>query len=490
MAINCQTQTAAYTRRVARIKTQSLVEIKISAQDIGEVVAVYPQVSPSMCEVSSGRVNYGGRLICTLIYADEEGKLCRVQKGAEFSHYADSDELAPAQRCDCALKCEKFQIKRDGSHYLAAVVIGAEIDVFDVAQRTYIIDIDGAVCKKDSVRFLTMQNFSGECEVEDSFDCVAGDVLVPSASALVTGCKAVTGMIEVSGEIYLSLLAVRDKSPVSLNRIIPFKCELPCEDSLLSKDAYCRADIKSLNAECKVNEEKSRCDVDITATLAFCGRFFEEEQVQAVTDAFSKDCELVLGYGEECEHINTNLKVYTEKASGLCAAKAKIDYTCAFLAAVLPQVEFVRTVDGIEGGVSATLIYEQGGDVRATEVNMPFALTLQGLSGNCTDVSVAVCALSLRQRAEGECEAEAVFKITAADGDMHYIKYLKSAEQGAEKKACDCAVSVYLPQAGDGLWETAKRLSEEPDSIAKSNPELSFPLTGKERILVYRAKKG
>lgn len=490
MSINSQFQTGNFTRRVAVLKSQSMVEIKFAGQDMGDVAAVCPQISLNSCEVSSGRVNYGGRLIATVVYTDAEGKLCRVQKGAEFSHYADNDALAPAQRGDCRLTCERYQVKREGSTFVVAVVVGAEINVYDTAQRNYVSAIDGAVCRTESAKLYSMVNFSGESDVEDDFDCVASDVLIPSAQALVLDCSVHSGVVEVSGEIFLALLAVRDGSPVSLDRIIPFKCELSCDEALLSRRAYCRAEVKTVNVNCKVNEERGKCDVDFNATHAFSGHFFEEEEVSLVSDAFCADSELSLNFAEENTLADTDFKVYSERVSGPCAAKAKIDYTCAFLAAALPTAEYERTPDGIEGTVTATLLYEQGGEVRSTEVNMPFALTLSGLSATCKTVSVAVCGMSLRQRAEGECEAEAVLKISAADGEEHTVKYVTEAVEGEAKKSCDCAVSVYIPAAGDGLWETAKRLSESPESIKLSNPDLNFPLTGNERILIYRPKQG
>jgi len=475
---------------VAKLKSQSMVEIKFAGQDMGEVVAVYPQISLNLCEVSSGRANYSGRLIATVVYTDSEGKLCRVQKGAEFSHYVDDDRLAPAQRGDCNLKCERCQVKREGSTCVVAVVAGADISVYDGAQRNYITSIEGAVCKTETEKLYTMVNFSGEGEVEDDFDCVAKDVLVPAADALVLDCNVRAGVAEVSGEIYLSLLAVRDSSPVCLDRIIPFKCEIPCDEALLSQRAYCRTEIKTVNVNCKVNEEKGKCEVDFNCTLAFSGHFFEEEEVSLVADAFCTDNELNLTASEEKTLVNTDYKVYSERVSGPCAVKAKLDYTCAFLAATLSKAEFERTQSGIEGSVTSTLLYEQAGEVHATEVNMPFAVSLSGLSEDCRDICVAVCGMSLRQRAEGECEAEAVLKISAADGETHLSKYLTEACEGEKKTPCDCAVSVFVPAAGDGLWETAKRLCESPESIKLSNPDLTFPLTGKERILIYRPKQG
>ncbi|MBD5583684.1 MAG: hypothetical protein HDQ88_01175 [Clostridia bacterium] len=487
MAINAQNQTGTYTRRVVELNAQSMVEIKFG-QDAGEVVAVYPQISLNSCEVSSGRVNYGGRLIATLVYTDEGGKLCRIQKGAEFTHFIDDDNLAPAQRGVCALKCERWQIKREGSSYAVAVVVGAEISVYDSAQRSYVTAVDGAICRSDTGKLNSLVCFSGESEVDDDFDCVATDVLVPSAQALVLNCTVRAGVVEASGEIYLSLLAVRDNAPVCLDRVIPFKCELACDEALFTQRAYCRAEIKAVAVNCKVNEERGKCDVDVNVNLAFSGHFYEEEEVTFVGDAFSKDCELELKYAEESVFADTDIKVYSERVSGLCATKAKLDYTCAFLAVTLPGAEYARTADGIEGSVSATLLYEQAGEVHSTEVNLPFAVTLTGLSADCKELSVAVCGMSLRQRAEGECEGEAVLKITGADGETKTVNYLVEVAECGEKKAPDCAISVYIPTAGDGLWETAKRLSETPESIQQSNPELNFPLSGKERILIYRPK--
>ncbi|MDE7330003.1 MAG: DUF3794 domain-containing protein [Clostridia bacterium] len=488
MALNAQYQTGTYTRTAVALSAQSMVEIKFSAQDLGEAVAVYPQISLNSCEVSSGRVNYSGRLIATLVYTGEDGKLCRVQKGAEFSHYCDNEALAPAQRADCVLTCAKCQVKRDGSSYVVAVVADAEITVYDSAQRSYLSSLEGAVCRTESGVLYSPVSFYGESEVDDDFDCVADDVLVPSAQALVLDCNVKTGAVEVSGEIYLSLLAIREGTPVNLDRTIPFKCEISCDEALLSRRAYCRAEIKNVTVNCKIIEDRGKCGVDFNAELGFTGHFFEEEEISYVADAFCKESEVELSSYTENTVIDTDVKVYSERVNGLCATKAKLDYTCAFLAAALPSAEYARTADGIEGSITATLIYEQGGEVRSTEINMPFDLKLSGLGESCNKISVAVCGVSLRQRAEGECEGEAALKITAFDGENRALTYVTSAEEGGEKPSCNSAVSVYIPKAGDGLWETAKRLSESPENISKSNPELTFPLTGKERIIIYRPK--
>lgn len=487
MSLSTQYSTQTYTRRTAVIKSQSIVEVRFSGQDVGEVTAVYPQVSLSSCEIASGRVTYGGRLVCTLVYADETGKLCRVQKGAEFTHYADDESLAPANTGLCSLTCERAQIKRDGSLFVVAVVVGAEISVFAPSERNVLSSAEGAIVNRETVKLYSAVTFTGESEVEDDFDCNAQDILIPAAKALVLNAECRAGAVEIEGEIYLSMLAVRDSKPVSLDRIIPFKTEIACEDALLSRKAACRAEIKEISVNASVNEERGKCGVELTALLGFSGKYYDEEEVSLVSDAFSPENELQLKYGEESASPCTEVKVYSERVSGLCATKAKLDYTCSFLAAALPAVEYARSQNGIEGSVSATLVYEQNGEIRSTEVNLPFSVELNGLNGN-GDIGVAVCGVNIRQRAEGECEAEAVLKITAEDCEQCSARYVTEVCEGNEIHASDSALSVYLPARGDGLWETAKKLLQSPEQIQATNPELNFPLTGNERILVYRPK--
>ena len=224
--IKPQTSSLSYTRAVISLKSQTVAQTRLSQSDgIAEVLAVCPQVSLLNCEVSSGRVNYNGKIIFTVVYSDDEGKLCRMQKGAEFSHYCDDDCLAPAQTALCALSCERVSIRRDGSAIIISAVVSAAIDVFAPAERTFVTACDGAYLKTQTKEFFSFITFSGECEVEDDFDADGvDDILVPSACALVTSAECGTGEVEISGEISLSLLAMRRTFPASLERVIPFKC--------------------------------------------------------------------------------------------------------------------------------------------------------------------------------------------------------------------------------------------------------------------------
>lgn len=485
----------ACNKLIKTLDSQSVVECRFpQSSEITEVVAVYPQVSAVSCEVSSGRVNYSGKLILTIVYCDEEGKLCRMQKGAEFSYFADDDCLAPAQTCTIKLICDKTTVKREGSSFVIAAVISAKIDIYARQERTYIVGADGAFIKSESVTFSSPVCFSGESEVEDDFEADSVvDVLIPCAKAVVLSAACGTGEVEVNGEIYLSLFAMRQQSPTCMERIIPFKCTLPCDDASAGKRAAAWAEISDLNVTATVNEDRGKCQIDFNCGLNVCGWFADEHNEEVAVDAFSDTHQVNLSSAEDNTRRCLDVKVYTEKVSGLAATKSKLTYDCKFLAAALPQAEcaFNPQNNCVEGAVSTVLIYEQNGEIKGTDVNLPFSVALNGVceEGQSVAEDVAVCGVGVRLKAEGEAEAEATLKICATVSENRTVKYLTQIEEGEETQPNDCAVSVFLPQAGDGLWEISKKLCKSPSEVSACNTDLKFPLTGKERILVYRSKK-
>lgn len=485
----------SYNALLTQIKSQSVVECRFpQSSEITEIIAVYPQVSVVSCEASSGRINYSGKLILTIVYCDEEGKLCRMQKGAEFSHFADDDCLAPSMNGVCKLACEKTTIKREGSSFVIAAIITADIDVYARTERAYVCGAEGAYVKTEKVMLTSAVCFTGESEVEDDFDADSVvDVLIPCAKAVVLSAVCGTGEVEVSGEIYLSLFAMRQQSPTCMERIIPFKCTLPCDDASAGRRAAAHVEISDLNVTANVNEDRGTCGINFVCNLTVNGWFDDEHAEEVATDAFSDTNSLTLSDGGERALQCRDIKVYTERVTGLAATKSKLTYDCKFLAAALPHAECAYNVQTgcVEGAVFTVLVYEQNGEIKSTDVSLPFAVALNGVAedGERVAEDVAVCGVSVRLKAEGEAEAEATLKICASVCGEQSVRYLTRIEEGEPVETNDCAVSVFLPAAGDGLWEIAKKLNKSPEEVSSCNSDLTFPLTGKERIIVYRGKK-
>jgi hypothetical protein len=100
-----------------------------------------------------------------------------------------------------------------------------------------------------------------------------------------------------------------------------------------------------------------------------------------------------------------------------------------------------------------------------------------------------VCGLNVRRKKNGETEAEATLKLCVKTHKQISWEYISAVDEGEEIVEENGAFSVFIPRAGEGLWELAKRLRCAPEDIKQSNPELQFPIRDGERIFVYRQIK-
>lgn len=489
MSVNAQYSSESFIKLIAPLASQSVVECRFSADGISEILAVGTQVACTGCEVTSGRLNYSGRLVCTIVYAEGQ-KLCRAQKGAEFSHFADDGRLAPAQTARCMLSCERATVRRDGSSFVISAVIGADCEVYGAAERTMVTSAEGAVLRRERLNFATAVTFSGSCEVEDSFEVAGvGDILMHSAKAVITDCRCGGGGIEASGEIFLSMLAVRGEEPVALDRTIPFTAEILCDEAIDRCNADCLAQVSEALVSAKVDEERGRCQINFAANLALHGCFMQVKEEETITDGFIKGGGEQLSFAEENVPAFGDVRVYSERVSGACAVKSPIDYTCAFRATACASAECTYSPDTcmLEGAVTAVLIYTQGGELKSTGITLPFSLKLNGLSGTAR-IEAAVSGVSVRQRTEGECEAEATVRIVASSKSCEKEQYLCDISQGEGATVSEHAIQVLVPSAGQSLWDTAKKLRRTPEEVAEACGGVQFPLRGNERIVIYTPK--
>jgi hypothetical protein len=426
-----------------------------------------------------------------VVYADDTGKLCRLQKGVEFSHYADSDEIAPAQICQCEIVATKTHIRREGTSILVSVVAEATIAVFTQSERTYITACEGAISKIEPIKFYSAIPFAGEGIVEDEFDADSvDDILIPSAQVAVTNCTTRAGEATAEGELLLSVLAMRGDKPVCLERAIAFHVAVPCEEGEDAEAAFCKASLRDLSVNATVREDKGKCTIAVAATLGLAGVSYRVREVPALLDLFATKNEITYEQQTETASVCQGIQVYTERINGACAVKSKLDYACLMKAVALPQVEYAYHAEGktLEGAVTAQLLYERNGQDLSTEVTLPFSVTVRDSDENCR-IQVTVSGVSVRQAAEGQCVAEATLKIVMQVAQNCTVTFVSRVEEGQPIAENANAISVVLPHQGDSLWEIAKDLKQSPEEVMACNPDLHFPLSGTERILIYRQKE-
>lgn len=483
-----------------RLSTQSIVECRLNDWSENKILAVNASVALTGSEVLSGEIRYGGKIYFSVLASTPEGGITGAERAAEFSHKCPAEEAAPALSAEVRLKVEKIEIRLDGKSVILSAIISANAQLVLSSRINCLSGGEGIVVKTADTPVRRIAILNENVEVEEEFETdYVGDILSHSESAYVTRAVCGAGTVDVAGEIELGILAKRagESDLVSYERLIPFRTEIPCDEAESRDKCDVSVCVRSVNISASCDEDKNKCAIVAEIALEISGKVYLTQQIQLCEDAFSPTCECAversrITYDEQIAVFNA-----TERVSGNAALMGKIDFSCNMHAVTAQKLEItgVTAEDGqitAEGVLTATVLFTDGeGRPSGVQMSLPFAFPLacdKVKKGDRVRIDGIVCGVYARQKKEGELEAEGTLKLFVRVYSSKTFVYVSGIEGGEEIPENDCAISVYIPESGDGLWEISKKLKKQPEEVKRCNAELEYPLCGDERIVIYRRK--
>lgn len=476
--------------RITRFVAQTAVECRFGGE-VETVLSAHASVILLSASADNGEVRYSGRAHFSIVYEDSEKKVCRAEKGVEFSAKAASELCCPAYTARVALETENVSVRREGASVYLTALLGADISLYGERTFEYLTEGD-FVMRRERLPILTAHLCGGSAEADDEFETdFIGDILLHAETVNLSEVTCETGTLVAEGEVNLGILALKGPNTlVSFERLVPFRVEIPCEAASAGENAEARVSVTNVTLRADSDEEQGKCKIIAELTLSAEGCVYEATEIDAVTDAFSATHSVALTYSEaEMTGVGEAIRL-TERVSGKAALSSTVDFSDTFQAITLQRAEAdVTRTDGtrVEGVAMATLlVLGADGSHRGVEMSLPFSVAVHA-EGDC-DVSVLACGTSARQRQEGEVDAEVTLKITIVPRRKTNLTAVASVETGEPLMISDSAVSVYVPRAGDGLWELAKSLKKPPEEVAANNPDIEFPIREGQRVVIYRKK--
>ena len=495
MSITPQYETYRYTSELTRVKAQSVVESRLPGSEIGSILTTQAKVYPIETVCSDGEVKYGGKLVLCIVYEDADGKICRTERGAEFYHQAEDKIVTPACFAKTALSVERVTYRREGSGLYFSTLVGAELIVYGGKQIDYLTGGENLFCKRKEIEIKNCVCVSGETEGEDEFEAdFSGDILLHEERALVQKVSALSGQLEVEGEVLLNLCVLQaDGKLGGYERIIPFKIVLPCEDAEGEVKAHAKATLGRVDITQETDEEKGVSKTILSYALAVDCFLYGNETLTIVEDAFSPAYKTTPIKAKDTGRYLLNTVKCVERIGGKATLSQVSggEYLLECVLSSKTEIALKKTENGFEAeGVltAEVLLSGKDGGYKKTEMLLPFLFPI-GLVGDEAEAEALVCGLNIRRKKDGETEAEAIVKITARSYAYAEWETIKEMEIGEEERKNDKAFSVYGLCDGEELWEVAKRLKCDPEQLKKSNPDLQFPVKKSARIFVYRQIK-
>ena len=490
----------------SKIVTDRLtVECKtdLSADNVARVINVYARAEEKEEAIEGERVKYGGKTVFYVCYENTDGELKKYECGTEFMGdiAIDKDDNGEPVRVEVKFRTQKTDYDLSG----LKLTLSATVEI--TARLYYKSDAvalaGGEELLTNKMQKLTAKSLGkkqGSYPIEEEFelDYPISEVLFHRASPVVTAVQCGVGCIIVDGEVHLSSILLQSgqkKDIIRENKVFPFRAEIDCEEAMPANMATATAKLKSFKTDISVDEEEGKSLVTAQISVNFNCEAFSFEEADVVDDAFSLTDKIEI---EKCVcplSIPHEQKTCTVRVGGRAEISELPDG--AKLSVALSERAEVVSVEQCDGGFNVVgtltvngIFVDAEGKAFGRKAETSFAATVDyPLPEGATVTVIARAERAVMQvisKTDVEIQADVI--ITLYPKEECKLQYVSKITSLGEKPICSAPLSVYIPLAGEELWSLAKRLNVSPETLLLTNKDLQFPLSGKERIVVYRQK--
>ena len=482
-------------------ETNAECKTALGADEVAKILGVSAHAVLTGEEVTAGQFRYGGRIVFCIAYLSPEGVVKKAECGAEFSNAVKIDPAEGKLTSRTALSVTRAAAEISGGILVARGVVAAETCFYAERSVKALTGGENLIVKKCAAKSVKETKFSPAVyplEEEFELNYPVGDAVMHSAKAIVTAAQCGVGTVICDGELILSvcfLQKIENSDILKETKVFPFRVEAEAEDALPAFAADCEVALKGLSVDINVDEAAGKSTVRVSAEISLTGSYFEETDAEYATDCYSPLCEVRFSKTEIAAAYPSGEKTLEKRVSGRGAflngleAGARL-MCCADEKITLTSVTATDTI-AAEGVLEATAFCKDiEGKVFSVALEAPFSAVLEcDVGDDRYRVDAAVCECGARIASLESFDIDALVKFRVRTERRESVFAAGEVEEGEEKKPSGAALSVYIPVEGEELWDAAKRLNASPEEISAMNPDLSFPLEGNERIVIYRQEK-
>lgn len=492
--INCKKGIAE-----GQIKAESKCDV--SVETISKILNVSAFAGIEEKEITEKQIKYGGKVTFYVSFVDNEGNIKKCECGNEFSGTLLDDKITSLCRAKIDIVVEKTSIDLSGIKPCVTAYLNVRAHVVEENQIRALSGGEELVALNEEItvtKSFGVKELSYPIEEEFELNYPIEEVLSHGADSVVTAVQCGVGCIIVDGQTTITIIALQKNEKRDIireSRTFPYRMEIEYEQAMPTMQATASVVEKSFKIDVSVDEQAGKSIVNTSVVLQFEGEAFSLSAVNILKDAFSIKEEIALSREVFSYHKACELRSHVSQVTGRASVKelpASVTLTAVGgegleILSYKAQGENIK----VTGVLSATGFFKDGEGVIFTEkMEMPFETDIEcALTHEC-DFTIKVKPINASARiislTETEIEVELIF--TVYPEEKGRVEYVKEINCTGEKASVDCAISVYIPFEGEELWSLAKRLNVCPETLMQTNADLIFPLTGEERIVVYRQK--
>lgn len=478
---------------------ESVCQTGIDVDSIKSVLSVFATAKPTSTSVQNGKLGVSVKTSVYVCYLDNQDIVCK--KECALSNQAT---FSLAQEVDANFISSNAFV--DGVEYDNSglnLSVTARITVQYTALRNENLNAltggENLICmykEQSLVKGLGVKE--GTYPIEENFE-ISGtvqQVLHHDASCQISAVQCGVGRVIVDGNVIFTLIALQNEQNSSIIkevRTLPFRMEVEFEQAMPTMSAIVNAVRQSVKTDIEVIEDEKKSSVTISTNLTFSVSVFEEHTVSVVKDAFSKFNHVALESDKRCFY--TPMPTVYESTSVTSRSNVEelpIGVSLSAIACEKVTVSNASRVDDgvvVDGVVDAVAYFiDAERQVFVRRVECAFSKKLDQTLDNECEYQVTASAFGAKGKiiSAVEVDIEVQLELSVLLTKKCEFSYIKDVKVGEQKAQNTHGISVYIGLEGEELFSLSKRLNESPDMVVETNKDLSFPLTGKERIVIFR----
>lgn len=474
------------------------VKTDIKAQDVKKVLGVFALPLATENEVKAETLKVSGKIVFYLTFVDTAGQIRKRECGSEILAVFGDKNILEGDFASSFASVIKSGYDDRGEN----ISLFAEVKVLATVKGdtgvSVIVGGDDVITDKCEIVYEKRFGVNkGAYPIDEEFELsyTVEEVLSQKAVAVVSAVQCGVSSVIVDGEIYFSALLLQKSEKGDIireDKVIPFRMETECEEAMPSMRAITSLIVKSFKTDIEVNAEENKSLVRLSTTLSYCNEVFADAEAETVVDAFSTCAELEVLSDEVRYDSIGDVRLIKKKVSAR-AQTEELPIGARLTAVGGENVEILSSSceNGrvkVEGIISLTACYQDVNEgAFSFNLEVPFETSLDVvLPCNNADVYAVISYANAKTHSVSQTEVSAELVFSVYPREQKTVKYVKEIKCVGDRPMQTGALSVYIPLEGEKLWSLAKRLGVCPDEVLRTNPDLQFPLSGKERIVIYR----
>ena len=477
-----------------RIKSECKTDV--NSADVKKIINVYAVADVVNTEVENGKVKTLGRINYFICYENEQGEIAKSECGCEFLEDVEIENASGFLTAEAVASVYKTELNTSGIKLTITGYVEIKITLKCAEEVVALVGGDGLIADTTTVSVVRpLGARQTNYPVSEEFEIPLGikEVINHTASAVITSTQCGVGVVIVDGEVYLSLTALTtDGKVVKESKAFPFRAEVEQEEAMPAFPATAKVKVKSFKTDIAVSgENESTAKAEIV--LVFEATAYECKEQTIAVDVFSTTNNVLLEKVETVTERPTESRSVIQKVKGEGAIDG-LEEGVSFGVITGENVEITAqnsTENGVKvtGVISGSAIFTDAENkLFSRKIHVPFECELDANLPCDTEfvVSAVIKNATAKMLTETEIEIEAEVVFLIACKEKAPLKVIGRVEDKGEKKIETSAISVYIAGAGETLWQLAKRLNVCPSELLTANKDLIFPLSGEERIVIYR----